>query len=451
MTKPVSIIPILVCLALNAPCLCATAEGEGPPAGGNRPAEAVSDEAFVEWVKATAIPVKRWEMNPRLERYLDRALADKRIVFIGEPGHFYAEKYDVQLLLIRHLVSRGYRHIFQEGLGASMAPAFDEFVQTGARPGSGDKHGTSEDVSRYRQRAFAGWEGAKNPEFGKRVSAERIRFFEEIHALNASRPEGSPPVRVHALDIDMLPGGCYHSISKLLGEHAQETALEPVRKLVRKVEGETVEQEIARLERLRGLLWHNPGGLLDVMAAEERHGLQQYADCLVESIAFLDTARSDGKLDRALVRREPAMFRQVQYVLEQLPPEAKAIMLAHTNHLAKVGADTTRARSPSVGEMIDRAYPDQVASIWMLHDRGELLNPMNPDLFEALASDPSRVESLMAKAGSTYVLPLGSGGSGEAYLATKRNYSYFSWYETGTLTLQTDAIFFLDLISPLQE
>ena len=101
--------------------------------------------------------------------------------------------------------------------------------------------------------------------------------------------------------------------------------------------------------------------------------------------------------------------------------------------------------------MIDRAYPDQVSSIWMLHDHGELLNPMNPDLFESLESDPERVESLIVKAGSTFVLPLGTSGPGGRYLATKRNYSYFSWYETGTLTLQTDAIFFLDEISPLHE
>ena len=415
------------------------------------PAEAVSDEEFVEWVKATAITVKRWKMNPDLEAYLDRALEGKRIVFIGEPGHFYTEKYDIQLLLIRHLVSRGYRHIFQEGLGASMAPAFDEFVQTGTRPGSGEEQGVAEDVVRYRERAFAGWEGAKNPEFVKRVSAERIRFFAHIHELNGSLPEGSPPIRVHALDIDMLPGGCYHSISNALAGHAEETALEPIRRLAARVEGETAKEEIKRLEGLRDLLEENPGGLLDAMPTEEREGLRKYADCLVESIVFLETARSDGKLDRALVRREPAMFRQVQFVLGKLPPEAKVIMLAHTNHLAKVGADTLRARNPSVGEMIDRAYPDQVSSIWMLHDRGELLNPMNPDLFELLESDPARVESLMAKAGSTYVLPLGTSGPGEQYLATKRNYSYFSWYETGTLTLQTDAIFFLDEISPLHE
>jgi erythromycin esterase-like protein len=446
-TKPARL--LAAALAVGLAVGCATRPAAEPDA--TDPAEAVSDDEFVEWVKANALPVQPWEMNGELEAYLDRALEKKRIVFIGEPGHFFAEKYDVQFLLIRHLVSRGYRHIFQEGLGASMAPAFDEFVQTGVRPGSGDEQGVDDEVVRYRERAFAGWQGAKNPEFGKRVSAGRLRFFERLHQLNRSLPEDSPPLRVHALDIDMLPGGCYHSISTMLAAHADRTELKPVLALATKQDDETPEQEIARLEELRDLVGGNPDGLLDVMDPDERRRLGNYADCLVESIAFLETARADGKLDRALVRREPAMFRQAQFVLETLPPDAKMIMLAHTNHLAKVGADTTRARKPSVGEMVDRAHPGQVFSIWLLHDHGELLNPINPDLFETLESDPERIESLMVKAGSTYVLPLGTGEPGERYLATKRDHSYFSWSETSTLGLQTDAIFFLDEISPLKE
>ncbi len=425
--------------------------GQSPGDPSSPAAEEESRAEFGKWLEGSALSVERWEMNAELEAYLDRALEGKRIVFIGEPGHFYDEKYDVQLLLIRHLASRGYGHIFQEGLGASTAPAFDEFVRTGTRPGEGVESGAGEDLVRYRDRAFAGWEGTKNPEFGKRVSSARVRFFEQIHAISSALPEGRAPLQVHALDIDMLPGGCYHSLARLLREHADVSELDSVRDLLGKVEGESVEQELARLELLSDLVQEDPEGLLAALEPDVHRELCKFTDCLVESLAFLNTARSDGKLDRALVRREPAMFRQVQHVLEGLPPDAKVIMLAHTNHLSKVGADTLRARRPSVGEMIDRTYPGQVFSIWMLHDRGELLNPMNPELFERLESDPERVESLMAAAGSTYVLPLGTGAVGESYLATKRNYSYFTWSETGTLTLQTDAIFFLDTVTPLSE
>ncbi len=48
-------------------------------------------------------------------------------------------------------------------------------------------------------------------------------------------------------------------------------------------------------------------------------------------------------------------------------------------------------------------------------------------------------------------LPLDGRGPGRKYLEQTRKFSYFSWYETATLTLQTDALFFLDVISPLQK
>ena len=325
--------------------------------------DAIEESEFLDWVRDSALPVEQLERNDALEQYLDQALEGRRIVYIGEPGHFYTEKYAVQLLLIRHLVQRGYRHIFQEGLGASMAQAFDDFVQTGQRPGQGRPSGVSEDQVRYQQRAFEGWSGAKTPEFQRRVSAERSRFFEQIHQLNRSLPEGSAPIRVHPLDIDMLPGGCYHGITQLLDQYASVPEARLLRALAEKQAGETRQEEVARLERLREAVEQHPVGQLDFLTAPHRSQLQKLSDCLVESIVFLETARTDGKLDRALVRREPAMFRQVQYVLEQLPADEGVIMIAHTNHLSKIGSDTLRARDPSVGELIDQAYPGQVFSI----------------------------------------------------------------------------------------
>ncbi len=73
---------------------------------------------------------------------------------------------------------------------------------------------------------------------------------------------------------------------------------------------------------------------------------------------------------------------------------------------------------------------------------------MSRELIDTLESDP-RIESTMIKAGSTYLLPLHSGSLGERYLASARRHSYFTWDETSTLPRQTDALFFLDEITPL--
>ncbi len=43
----------------------------------------------------------------------------------------------------------------------------------------------------------------------------------------------------------------------------------------------------------------------------------QFADCLLETKTFFATSSQDGNLRRALERREPAMFRQVKYAMNE--------------------------------------------------------------------------------------------------------------------------------------
>lgn len=406
-----------------------------------------SAEAFVKWARDTAIPVERWKMNPKLDAWLERAVAGKRIVFIGEPGHFFNEKYEVQLLLIEHLAKRGYRHLFIEGLGATMATIVDEFVRTGVRAPN-----VKPEVDRrghYRHRVQGGLARDDASEFHRRHQAAQRRFFDALHKLSASLPENLGPLTIHPLDVDMIAGGCMFSVADLLNSYEDGTPLADLKRRCARVPDEPIANWLARVEDVRAIIKRNADGVLNPMKPTERSLLRQYVDCLVESLAFVVTRQADGKLDRALVRREPAMYRQVKFALDRLPPNAKVIMMAQNNHLSRIGADTTRARQPSVGEMIEAAHPGKVFSLWMLHDHGWLLNPMAKKPLVQLRSDPQRVESLMRRAGATYVLPLHTGADGERYLDVKRRISYFTWFETATLTRQTDAIFFIDEITPL--
>jgi erythromycin esterase-like protein len=413
------------------------------------PLPEVSSEGFVQWVRESAISVERWTMNPALEAYFDEVLRDRRIVFLGEPGHFFQEKYDVQLMLIEHLARRGYRHLFVEGLGATASEIVNDFVASGTAFESPGDDATTEE--RYRARVLEYAVGADASEFQRRKAGAQRRFFEALQRLNACRPEAADPLTVHPLDVDMAPGGCRLTIDALLENYEANPQLQALRKRFTRGPEESVDLWFGRLEKVRD----NIDGDLDLTLAglsrPDRHRLRQCVDCLVESLAFTKTRQADGVMDRALVRREPAMFRQVQAALERLPDDAKVIMMAHCNHLSRIGSDTMRARQPSVGEMIAAEHPDEIFSIWMLHDHGWLLNPMAPQPLEQLASDPQRVESLLVRAGSTFVLPLHTGAGPEQYLDHKRRLSYFSWYEIATINRQTDAIFFLDEISPLRE
>ncbi len=425
-----------ICAALTAASPCAWAASED-----------VSEEDFVAWVQESAVPFEKWEMNAALEAYLDEAIGDRRIVFIGEPGHFFQEKYDVQLMLIEHLAQRGYRHLFIEGLGAAMAEIVDEHVSRS--PGDDSREVGSERYEAYRTRVL-GLDAESQPqEFSRRLSGAQRTFFGALQQMSSRLAEASGPLTIHPLDVDMRAGGCALSITDLLESYPEEVELQALGAACDREGEEPFGSWIARLESIQEKMQAPEGGLLDALTAPERAKLLGHLDCLVESLAFVDTRIADGKMDRALVRREPAMYRQVEAALSRLPADARVIMMAHNNHLCRVGADTMRARQPSVGEMIVAAHPGEVFSMWMLHDHGQLLNPMAPEPLEDLASSPERVESLLVRAGKTFVLPLHSGSEAERYLDEKRQLSYFSWYETATLPRQTDALIFMDVITPL--
>ena len=106
-------------------------------------------------------------------------------------------------MLIRHLIGMGYRHIFHEGYGATMASEIDEFVRTGQRPTPTEPGTVQSDIERYRGAVFAGWVGAKESEFRTRTAASQNRFLETLHEMNKRLPSGDK-IRIHPLDIDMV-------------------------------------------------------------------------------------------------------------------------------------------------------------------------------------------------------------------------------------------------------
>ncbi len=442
---------LLLAVSMASPCSATARSYRATSARTKAPDERVATkEDFLKWIKRDAIRFEPWEANPDLSRFLDTALQDKRILFVGEPGHFFSEKYDVQLMLIRYLATKGYRHIFVEGLGASMAPVIDQYV-SGVRRQDVATKGASVEAAKYRKRVLHGSLGVSDSEFTRRLGAAQRRFYAELRRISQALPEGQGPLRIHPIDIDMMVGGCYHSISEVLAKYPGDESLDPIRRLAKKNHGETPTQVVKRLEKLKGLVEDFAKARRAPVAVADWTQLRKFSDCLLESSVFVVTRQKDGNMIRALVRREPAMFRQVKHAMDSIPPNAKVIMLAHNNHLTRLGSDTSRARDPSVGEMICSAYPDQVFSIWMLHDHGTLLNPMSAQVVDILESDPLRIESTMVEAGATYLLPLHSGKLGEKYIDRKRTYSYFTWSETATLTKQTDSLLLIGKITPLSE
>ncbi|HYL58199.1 MAG TPA: hypothetical protein VEU51_04970, partial [Candidatus Acidoferrales bacterium] len=88
---------------------------------------------FGEWAREHAIPLTLpldSEANFTRLAALDRSIAGKRVVYIGEPDHFIHEKYQYRLLMLRYLLARGWNRIGEE-LGVCDGHRIDQFFATG--------------------------------------------------------------------------------------------------------------------------------------------------------------------------------------------------------------------------------------------------------------------------------------------------------------------------------
>ena len=69
---------------------------------------------FKAWASEQALsltPTDSADYDVENLAFLDEKLEGKRVAFLVEMNHFIHEKYDFRLLLIRYLVSRGWRFL----------------------------------------------------------------------------------------------------------------------------------------------------------------------------------------------------------------------------------------------------------------------------------------------------------------------------------------------------
>jgi len=220
--------------------------------------------------------------------------------------------------------------------------------------------------------------------------------------------------------------------------------------------GETRIEEAERLQKVIKLVGTQKPQLKAQLGETDFKVLNKYLRNIRDSLIFLEGA-VEGPQSRswapALIEREKVMFRLMDELLIELPPDEKIILMAHNLHLSKdyktcgfVGFPMW----PSIGTHVAKALPDQVYAIWMLYDHGRHANVMRRDVYEDVASHPNRIEHIMAKAGSNYLLPLFTGDSRETYLDSEKGFVLNGRIGKGYIRNQADAIFFVKQVHEIQ-
>jgi erythromycin esterase-like protein len=425
--------------------------------------EVATDDAWIDWARERSLvldPVDWPRTKPAALASFIHELDDEQVVFLGEPDHYIAEKYDYRLLLIRALLDRGYRHIGME-MGLSDGMRIDRYLETG-------------DERELDRVALYGYRGDARPDrevlpsplevvvgqpfFDAFVIAERA-FLRQLRGINASLPPGEERLRWFGWDIDATsPGGGYVEAREILKPHRGISIVEEIEARLTLVPTESLTEEADRLEAALAFIADHVGELRAVLGPAEADLLRHVVRNLIDSLRFRELAFREpfGRYwSEAMQRREEALIERLDDGwLTRLDPAGKVILLGHNMHLSKdpstlrYGASSEDAfleMWPTVGGAVAERLP--VYAIWMLYDHGSSVRPFDPDPVVSVPSHPDRIEHLLARVAPVLLLPLNDDDPRASWLDEDRRFVQNGDYASGRLRRHADAVFFVEEVT----
>ena len=426
-----------------------------------------STRRFVQWAREQAAfldPEGAAAGDIEKLSFLDEAIQNKRVVFLGESNHFIHEKYGFRLLFLRYLFSRGWRHVGEE-MGWSDGARVDRYLADGLE----------DHLDRV---AIYGFHGARRADRDDRPTgilrdsfenypeaafrAEQVGFARALRALSEGRPAGADRLRFFGFDVDALPGGGYEDVEELLEPVRGDPAVEELRARLSRASGETLEQEVERLTRAVSFAEAQRRRLEAVLGPERFRRLMQDLGCLRDSFDWMRLAHPAQDFDAlnvAMAAREGVMHRTLLHVLSGLGPKDRVVLMSHSLHLTRdsrriqgflQGAMPGGKRLPPVGDFVHRLLPGEVFSVWMLYDRGRDAQPYRW-LSQELTSVPGSLNAALAEIGPAFVLATGSPDPRAGLLRRPMKMVHTSNAVClAAVAEQTDALYFVREVSPLR-
>jgi erythromycin esterase-like protein len=423
-------------------------------------------KAFVEWARGSAATTDDFpDYSGDIERFapFDQALEGKRIVYLGESSHWVHEKVPYRLLLIRYLFSRGWRFVGEE-LSGFDGWHVDQYLEGG-------------DPAQLDRLAVYGYEGGKRTDRDDSATgilaggssfptdlfrAEQIRLYSALRETSEGRSGGSERLNYFGFDAEYVPGAGYEYVTDLLASAPGTSPFTEIRSLLALVLNETVAEEIARLGAVLEAVEKRYRTLKQVMGDEWsgrlRHALLNMRDSF-DYIRVANPATDWETVNVAMAMRETIMQRNVLWLLSRIGPDEKIILMSHNQHLAKddagiktpdTGAGPGGGIVPSLGCYLNRLFPEEVFSVWMLFDHGRDSQPY-ASLSNDLQSPPSSLNAALNQVAPVFMMPTHSIDPRSQLLAgeTEIN-SMYNQVIRATMANQADAIFFINEVSPLR-
>ena len=431
--------------------------------------------AFVTWAKHSAFKIPSLEMNqvePQFLEQLKELTVGKRFIYLGEPDHFNNEKFAFRLTLIRHLFQLGWRNIAME-IDYSTGQQIDHYLENGDHKYLEFVYGqtpSAEDVACH----------GKHLEIIK----EELRFVEQLRNISELRSADTGRLHYFGYDINFCsPDLAYETVRRLLAKQSSKACVQSLLKSLGKKQDETTEQEISRLNTILKDLITNQEEITNSFGEDTFCELKRSLLTLIDSVHAKTRARlteNPREHYKWMARREGVMFRHITEFISKQAVGERIIVLGHNYHLCK---DFTQLRGGptlshtwgwcgqakgfgyslhalihrysldcqwgcTMGTFLNRMFPEEVVSIWMLYGQGHLMGLKNPIQIR-IKNDT--IESLLAEVGENFLLPLHQCNKEAHILLEDANFrTTGGYYGSGNLPELTDAIFFVRTVSATQ-
>lgn len=424
------------------------------------------EREFVAWAERHAVHLN--SLDPRgvdstALSFLDSALAGKRILYLGVSDHWVNQKYDYRLTLINYLFARGWRRIGME-MDFCDGKRVDHYLETGDPSHLervalyGYRGGWRED----RDDLPTGFPGMHVPAFRKAFLNQEYAFLSQLRALNESLQGSSSRLSWFGYDVGLFPCVGYEDANGILDGHGDDPMIQEVQRRMVRVEGESRAEEAERLDDLSEFMEMKSASLRRILGEDQvddlAHTVRHEADCLRFADAAKDGPRT-AKWVQGLIRREQCMIELIEQLLTELPRDEKIILMGHNLHLSKHSESITLGPvgSPapsmwvSIGTYLERRFPGEVYSMWMMYDHGRHGSVLSPDGVGEVTSHPDCVEHLLSQVGASFILPINTGAQGESLLHEEHNFLQNGTAASGVIAEQADALFFVREVTELAE
>jgi erythromycin esterase-like protein len=396
---------------------------------------------------------------------LNSLLAGKRIAFVGEPDHFIHEKYAYRTLMLRWLSARGFAHIGEE-LGVSDSGSIAKFIASG-------------DVFHLERVATYGYKGADRTDrddtplgimresFTRtyptaQLAAEQKRFAHSLREIGMERlSRGEEALHFFGIDIDP-PGGGYEDALAVLHEAQAAPDVAPILAGLRRVAGESIDDEIARLDRVLAAINSSMRQLGDSIGKKNTADLCDSITCLRESLAFragIRMATDYRALNPAMADRERFMQRNVERAIRAAGRDSKLVLMSHNLHLCRDIAAVRRSDAaagpggktdPPLGTWLATRYPGEIFACWMLIGQGRDCQPY-PDLSSDIKLKAGTLNAILNEISECFMLPVDTSDPRARLLSSEVEVQWDGIGGVRTpIVPQADALFFIRNVTPLR-